>query len=457
MRYGSVLKTMLALIWIILSGCPAHHSQPTTKEKITPKHFRSNYHLVQTDECEPIEVADDLVKKVDNFMVIFDPSASMTETYIASADCIVCHAQYKETEFANQHVANYGGQKIAKQDGYLSSKCIECHQDNLYTKFKFAKKIVYCFNQTIPDLELISAIRTFGSPVYTSRNYGPESYSKEEFGHALRKIIDVDGASPIDHALLAAKKDWFAKEGKIAVIIISDGKDMNESAVLAAEELKAAYGENICIYTIQIGNDPAGKVLLERIASAGQCGLTVNADTLLNQEDMNDFVREVFLSKRPPKKADSDGDGVTDDKDICPDTPPGLKVDENGCWDLVILGDVLFDFDKYNLKPEGHAILDQVVEMLNKHSFLNLKLSGHTDNFGSMEYNIRLSKKRAQAGMNYLLEKGISSERLSISWHSFSIPRAGNETPEGRALNRRIEFKFNKYEKTDPIYQKKLQ
>jgi len=222
---------------------------------------------------------------------------------------------------------------------------------------------------------------------------------------------------------------------------MTDGKDMNERAVWASEELKAAYGENICIYTIQIGNDPAGKVLLERIAHAGQCGLAVNADTLLNQEAMNDFVREVFLTKRPP---DSDGDGVTDDKDLCPDTPPGLKVDENGCWKLVVLADIFFDFDKYTLKPESHATLDQVVEMLNKHQFLKLKISGHTDNFGSMEYNIKLSKRRAQAGMNYLLEKGISSERLSISWHSFSIPRAGNETPEGRTLNRRIEFKFSK-------------
>jgi len=86
MRYGSVLKTMSVLIWIILSGCPSNHSQPITidepalKEEITSKHLRTNYHLVQTDECKPIEVTDDLMKKVDNFMVIFDPSASMTES-----------------------------------------------------------------------------------------------------------------------------------------------------------------------------------------------------------------------------------------------------------------------------------------------------------------------------------------------------------------------------------------
>lgn len=150
MRYESVLKTVLLLTLTILFGCPTHHSQPTTKEKITPD---SNYHLVQTDECKPIEVSDDLVKKVDNFMVIFDPSASMTELYMASIECITCHAQYKEIEFANQHAVTHGGHKIAKQNGSLTSKCLQCHQDYVYTKFKFAKKIIYCFNQTIPDLE----------------------------------------------------------------------------------------------------------------------------------------------------------------------------------------------------------------------------------------------------------------------------------------------------------------
>ena len=100
--------------------------------------------------------------------------------------------------------------------------------------------------------------------------------------------------------------------------------------------------------------------------------------------------------------------------------------------------------DKYNLKPEGIKILDQVVVLLKKHDFLDLHISGHTDNFGSMASNIILSKNRVQSGFNFIKERGVLPERLSTSWHSFSIPVATNDNPSGRALNRRLEFKFTK-------------
>jgi len=61
-----------------------------------------------------------------------------------------------------------------------------------------------------------------------------------------------------------------------------------------------------------------------------------------------------------------------------------------------------------------------------------------------MAYNIKLSKQRAQSGVNYLVKKGIDPARLSTSWHSYSIPVATNDNPAGRSLNRRLEFKFKK-------------
>ena len=452
MGFNSVLKFFVVLFWTIIFGCTTHNSPPAQKQNAGPKSQSNNYHIVQLDECKPVEVTGNLVKKVDNFMIVFDPSASMTETYVASDECVTCHVQYKDMEYANRHSVDRGGPEISEENPPLNTTCLSCHQDYSYSKFKFAKRIAYCFNQTIPDLKLSGAIRTFGSPVYTMISHGPESYTKEEFSRHLRGILDADGISPLDHTLKAVKDDWFNIQEKIAIIIISDGKDMDERPVLAAEELKAAYGENICIYTIHIGNDTNGKLIMEKIAAAGQCGLAVSGDSLLNREKMDDFIREIFLKEGPPKKVeaavpatvDSDGDGVPDDKDNCPETPEGLPVDENGCWKLIVLADVLFDFDKDNLKPEGRFILDKVVHMLNKYPLLKLKIKGHTDNFGSMEYNIGLSKRRAQAGLNYIIEKNIAPERLSMSWHSYSIPKATNETREGRALNRRIEFQFSK-------------
>ncbi|MDY7032612.1 MAG: vWA domain-containing protein, partial [Thermodesulfobacteriota bacterium] len=266
MRYSSIVTCMILSFWILISGCSVHNPQSNQKDGSDSKPSTHTYHLVQLDECAPVELTPNLVKKVDNFMVMFDPSASMTETYVASDECITCHVQYKDIEYASRHSVDRGGPEISEEDAPLTSKCQSCHLDYSYTKFKFAKKIAYCFNQTIPDLKLISALRTFGSPVYTMISHGPESYSKEEFGHNLRGILDADGTSPLDHSLKAAKKDWFSVEGKTAVIIISDGKDMDERPVLAAEELKAAYEENICIYTIHVGNDITGKLTLEKIA-----------------------------------------------------------------------------------------------------------------------------------------------------------------------------------------------
>ena len=220
---------------------------------------------------------------------------------------------------------------------------------------------------------------------------------------------------------------------------------MGEKEVLAAEDLKARYGDNICIYTILIGNSPNGRRVMNRIALRGQCGLAVNGDLLMDKEKMDNFVRKIFLTRaQPDKGCDGDGDGIANAIDDCPGTKPGLKVGENGCWDLVFLSDVLFDFDKYTLKPEGFIAMEQVVGMLTRYPFLDLHISGHTDNFGSMDYNIKLSKRRAKAGLVYLVKRGIDPSRMSISWHSYSIPVATNDNPTGRALNRRLEFKFQK-------------
>jgi len=434
----------------------------------------STYHSIELDKCQ-IVPTNGLVKKVDNFMFIFDSSASMTETYQASAQCAVCHRQFENSDYGEQHAVANGGREFARKSRSQHSeehdalygthehadkvmtidnqRCDECHQDYLYSKFSFAKDLTQCFNKTIPDLELSSALRLFGSPVYTTISYGPEKYTKKEFDHQLHKILDADGASPLDMTLEAAGKDWFNSSGKIAVIVVSDGKDMGEPEILAAEDLQERYGDRICIYTVVIGGDQNGKTVMEKIAQTGQCGLAINGDTLLDKKEMANFTREIFLQKAEPKPAvaqappaDSDGDGVPDLRDDCPDTRPGLKVDDHGCWQLVVAADVLFDFDKYNFKPKGIKELDKVVDYMNKYQFLDLAISGHTDNFGSMKYNIALSKRRATAGLNYLTQHGIDKERISASWHSFSMPRATNKTPEGRALNRRLEFKFSKHQ-----------
>lgn len=136
---------------------------------------------------------------------------------------------------------------------------------------------------------------------------------------------------------------------------------------------------------------------------------------------------------------DSDGDGVPDDLDKCPNTPKGATVNSVGCWALK--GVVLFDFDKADIKPEAHQLLDEVVTILKKNREMKGVIEGHTDSMGSEEYNQGLSERRAQAVEKYIEERGIDADRYTIKGYGESNPIASNDTEEGRQENRRVELR----------------
>jgi len=106
------------------------------------------------------------------------------------------------------------------------------------------------------------------------------------------------------------------------------------------------------------------------------------------------------------------------------------------------LNNIFFDFDKYELRPESHQELDRWVKFLTENRELQMEIHGHTDNVGTDAYNQKLSEKRVQAVADYLVEKGIDPTRVPATGFGESQPVAGNDTPEGRQLNRRVEIKF---------------
>ncbi len=140
-----------------------------------------------------------------------------------------------------------------------------------------------------------------------------------------------------------------------------------------------------------------------------------------------------------PIEVDTDQDGVPDASDICPGTPPGAVIDERGCW--VLNQDFLFDFDKAVIKPEYVSMLDDVAEVIQANPEMSLEIQGHTDSIGTHAYNMDLSKRRAEAVKNYLVdEAGIDSDRLTTVGYGETRPIATNATKEGRAKNRRVEL-----------------
>lgn len=137
---------------------------------------------------------------------------------------------------------------------------------------------------------------------------------------------------------------------------------------------------------------------------------------------------------------DGDGDGVVDGTDQCPDTPRGQAVDARGCHVIFSLEGVNFAYNSAELTSAATAKLNEAVEMLKANSNVRVRIEGHTDSRGSDDYNMGLSQRRAESVVNFLTSNGIAANRLSAVGRGEGSPVADNETDEGRARNRRVDF-----------------
>jgi outer membrane protein OmpA-like peptidoglycan-associated protein/tetratricopeptide (TPR) repeat protein len=110
----------------------------------------------------------------------------------------------------------------------------------------------------------------------------------------------------------------------------------------------------------------------------------------------------------------------------------------------VVLKNIFFEFDKYELKPESSTELQKLYDFLQTNASLKIEIGGHTDNVGSKAHNNELSDMRAKAVYDDLIRRGIDKNRLSFKGYADKKPIASNNTPEGRATNRRTEFRVLK-------------
>ena len=135
---------------------------------------------------------------------------------------------------------------------------------------------------------------------------------------------------------------------------------------------------------------------------------------------------------------DRDRDGVEDSIDQCPNTPCDFSVDKKGCPVKAILR-IHFDTDKANIRPVSQPKVDKFANFLIENKGSLVKIEGHTDHRGSDNYNMILSKKRAASINKSLIESGVSPSRLSAVGKGEKEPIADNKTERGMAQNRRIE------------------
>lgn len=369
-------------------------------------------------------------QKIDNFFIILDASSSMSVSFAGKSD---------------------GGD----------------------SKFMIAKDFIKRMNNTMPEMKVNGVFQTFGRGIeiplkQTETVYGITTYSRSGLEQSLNSInFSAEGNSPAGLAIKVSSNTIGSIKGTNAVIFISDGEHLEGDPLAKVRDMENRYGERTCFYTVWIGNNPEGELFMEELAGEMNCGFSTSIDEIASDEDMINFVKQVFLTtdidsdrdgipdsldKCPDTpigvevdefgcpdvvQTDSDGDGVFDDIDKCSDTPVGAIVDDRGCW--VVKG-VQFDYKKWDVKPQFNSNLDNIENILKMNPELKIRIEGHTDDIGSMKYNIDLSGKRALAIKDYLVDKGIDSSRITATGLGYAQPIADNETPEGRALNRRAEI-----------------
>jgi OmpA-OmpF porin, OOP family len=303
-------------------------------------------------------------------------------------------------------------------------------------KMAVAKQLLADMNALIPELGYKGALDLF-APFQELQ--APVVYNRAALAAAIQTIKDQQAVfgrqTPMARGILSAEEAAVLSgmKGKTAVIMLSDGKsNVGGDPILAAKEAAEQHPQAV-FYVISFaqpgmkdsktikgtGIDQAqekkGEAINRQIAQIGN-GMFLEASSLYrNQRAMQKFVNDVFCAEAKPVAA---------------------AVEQR-----IVLRGIQFDLDKYNIKPEYQPILDEAVSTLKAKPDVKVVISGYTDNSGTAEYNMGLSKRRAKAIYDYFVAKGISASRLQSVGHGLEDPIASNATADGRALNRRVELK----------------
>jgi len=375
-----------------------------------------------------------------------------------------------------------GGVKIPKVDNFYilmdsSGSMAEEYGNTGKSKIALAKELIRKMNEKIPELDYNGALYRL-APMQRIQPALPY----ERSGMA-ENIATLPGSTtrwfgyptPLGRDLNRLENKMRLKQDRTAIIIFSDGgANVGENPAEVAKTLDKKYPDTFCFYPISLANRAGWNKRMQDIAEVNSCSKSYTASCFKEEAAVSALVGEIFYTYAP----DSDGDGVLDENDRCPDTPAGAEVDKFGCaldgdndgvinlydecphtpagvevdekgcevqkveeHEDVILsaaqGEALFDVDKSTIKPEYAEELDSLVGFMRENPGVVVSVEGHTDSTGPAAYNKKLSERRAEAVKDYLVDKGIDAGRISTVGMGESQPVADNATKAGRRQNRR--------------------
>lgn len=283
---------------------------------------------------------------------------------------------------------------------------------------------------------------------------------RDHFMHKVGVVLFLDdnyatGKKEADAISAAAEKLRLDTEAKARAAVEAANRAKAEAEAKAAAEIEAANRAKLAAEAkAKADLEAANRAKLEAEAKAKAAAEA--AAKAKAQQDVTSSMGDALATSRGINTSkDTDGDGVPDISDRCP-TVKGT-VANNGCPEEVrqapvvtvetqkvlteALEGVQFETGSAVLKPVSYAILDKVASVMKNNANYNLAISGHTDATGNEVANQKLSEKRAQACLSYLVTKGIAASRMNATGYGSTQPIIDNKTPEGRAKNRRVEFR----------------
>jgi OmpA-OmpF porin, OOP family len=362
-------KGILLLLFLLLAACA---TGPQAMAPFSPQDLGGKVS------------SGDYVAKPEHFVVVFDGSSSMGEAY----------------------------------EGQLNTG---------HSKFAVAKDLANRMNLTLPALPIQGGITAFGvgkAPVTTV--YGMTAYTRDGFAEGLGRVSAPGGTTPIGLGLAEAGRLLQEAQGDLAVIVFSDGEEntTTTTALDAANALKDQFGDRLCLYTVFVGNDEAGRKLMSDLAATSACGSATTADDLSSAAAMAAFVEDVFLEKAPVKPA--------------PPKPKPVPVPQPKIsW---ILSGVNFDLNSAVVREDAKQVLQDDIRILKENPQIRVEVQGYTCDLGAAEYNRQLSDRRANAIKDYLVSQGIAADRLTARGYGEDNPRFPNDSEANRARNRRVEL-----------------
>lgn len=460
---------------LALYGCATSTTTINPENPVSKLIFRdaAQFQTTPVDSIAPYITSGEYVQRANNLFVLFDASSSTTEDY-----------------------AGQNGFKAANNAHGIATK-LEVQREIVHRMNKTIANSATALQLS----DFTTGLRSLGygdCKGYGDRNtdlhQAPTIYSQDAFDKAidtvacahgrsqLAKVLVKEGnANPITNALgsdfdKSVNDDLVPLKGNIALVIISDlsknglaklasdvlpdalNPNFSEEDKAAIKTLRARYNDRLCIYNVWMNSvnknaeDPQSNESedfsdLEMVYSKDNpatCGgpAAYTAERVSEVDGMKDFMRSVLLTPVPKPKDDcsmhdTDGDGVNDCDDRCPNTLPGTPVNKLGCW----IVDVKFDNDKSIVKRQYYPLLDQLAKDIST-SFPNLKLEvqGHTSSTASAAYNMRLSIRRANAVADYLNKRITSPHKLVPRGYGLTRPIDTNATEAGRANNRRVQL-----------------